>query len=52
MMLDTGKHLHCNKWTQLTITEDIIDIVHDLCHDARIDIIYKIGLYLIDILIF
>ena len=41
MLLDTGKHLHCNKWNQLTITEGIIDIVHDLYHDARIDVIYK-----------
>ena len=33
MSLETGKRLHCNKWTQLVVTDDIIEAVHDLCHD-------------------
>ena len=36
MSLDTGKRLHCNKWTQLVITEDIIEAVHDLSHDDSV----------------
>ena len=31
--LDTGKHIHCNKWTQLILSDSIVESVHLLCHD-------------------
>ena len=48
MSLDTGKRLHCNKWTQLVITEDIIEAVHDLSQDDLVSPPYEPGFTLVD----
>ena len=48
MSLETGKRLHCNKWTQLVITEDIIEAVQDICHDDLVTPPDETGFTLID----
>ena len=48
MSLEISKRLHCNKWTQLVITEDIIEAVHDLCNDDPVPPPDEPGYTLID----